>query len=131
MSTWTPNELAAIVAPDELQIATLGRDGTVRDPVTIWALRHGDELYIRSVNGPTAAWYRRAHTHRQARVAAGCVVQDVELVDADHRLDEQIDAEYRTKYRRYSENTLERITSPNARSTTLKLVPAPPNESRR
>jgi hypothetical protein len=55
----------------------------------------------------------------------------VELVDADHRLDDQIDAEYRDKYRRYSENTLRRITSPQARSTTLRLVPATSDQRRR
>jgi hypothetical protein len=129
--TWTNEELSAVAAPDELRIATRRRDGTLRDPVTIWMVRRGDDLYVRSVNGPTAAWYRGAQTRRQARVAAGGVEQDVELVDADHRLDDQIDAEYRDKYRRYSENTLRRITSPQARSTTLRLVPATSDQRRR
>ncbi len=121
--TWRNEELSAVAAPDELQIATRRRDGTLRNPVTIWHVRHGDDLYVRSVNGPTSGWYRGAQTRRQARVAAGGVEQDVELVEADHGLDDRIDAEYRDKYRRYSENTLRRITSPEARSTTLKLVP--------
>jgi hypothetical protein len=56
MSARTPEELAAIASPDELEIATRRRDGTLRDPVTIWMVRHGDDLYVRSVNGPTAAW---------------------------------------------------------------------------
>jgi hypothetical protein len=34
-----------------------------------------------------------------------------------------IDAAYRDKYRRYSAGTLDRITSPQARSTTIQLVP--------
>ena len=123
MTTWTPDDLVTIAATDELEIATRRRDGTLRNRVTIWMVRHGDELYVRSVNGPTAAWYRGAQTRHEARVAAGGVEQDVELVDADHGLDDQIDAEYRDKYSRYSENTLRRITSPEARSTTLKLVP--------
>jgi hypothetical protein len=122
--TWTNEELSAVAAPDELQIATRRRDGTLRGRVTIWHVRVGDDLYVRSVNGPTAAWYRGAQTRRQARVAAGGVEQDVELLDADRRLADQIDAEYRDKYRRYSENTLRRISSPQARSTTLRLVPA-------
>ena len=124
MSTWTPDELTAIAAPDELEIGTRRRDGTLRDPVTIWAVRHGDELYIRSVNGPTAAWYRGAQTRHQARISAGGVEKDVTLIDADHAIDDQIDAGYRTKYRRYSEDTLPRITSPQARSTPFKLEPA-------
>ena len=123
-SAWTPDELAAIAVPDELEIATRRQDGTLRDPVTIWAMRHDDELYIRSVNGPTAAWYRVAQARHQARIAAGGVEKDVTLIDADHHIDDQIDAGYRTKYRRYSEGTLRRITSPQARSTTFKLEPA-------
>jgi hypothetical protein len=131
MSAWSPEELAAIVSPDELEIATRRRDGTLRSPVTIWHVRVGDELCVRSVNGPSAAWYRGAQTRRQARVTAGGVERDVELVDADHGLNDGIDAEYRAKYRRYSENTLQRITSPQARSTTLKLVCATSDQPRR
>ena len=123
-SAWTPDELTAIAAPDELEIATRRQDGTLRDPVTIWAVRHGDELYIRSVNGPTAAWYRGAQARHQARISAGGVEKDVTLIDADHHIDDQIDAGYRTKYRRYSEDTLRGITSPQASSTTFKLEPA-------
>ncbi len=121
---WTPDELAAISGPDELEIATRRQDGTLRDPVTIWAVRDGDEPYIRSVNGPTAAWYRGAQARHQARISAGGVEKDVTLIDADRSLDEQIDAGYRTKYGRYSEDTLRRITSPQARSTTFKLESA-------
>ena len=44
-------------------------------------------------------------------------------MDADHDLDEQIDAAYRTKYRRYSVSLINYMVSPEARSTTLKLVP--------
>ncbi len=100
--TWTPDELTAIAAPDELKLATRRRDGTLRDPVTIWAVRHGDELYIRSVNGPTAAWYRGAQTRHQARILAGGVEKDVTLIDAGHAIDDQINA---------AEDTLRRITS--------------------
>jgi hypothetical protein len=123
-SAWTPDELAAIAGPDELEIATRRQDGTLRDAVTIWAVRHGDELYIRSVNGPTAAWYRGAQTRHEARISAGGVEKDVTLIDAGYHIDDQIDAGYRTKYGRYSEDTLRRITSPQACSTTFKLEPA-------
>ncbi len=128
---WSQDELAAFAAPDELEIASRRPDGTLRGPVTIWHVRVGDDMYVRSVNGPTSGWYRGALTSRQARVAAGGVEQDVELIDADHGLDDRIDAGYRDKYRRYSENTLRRITSPEARSTTLKLVPGSAKQPRR
>jgi hypothetical protein len=39
---------------EELEIASARRDGTLRQPVTIWVVRHGDDLYVRSVNGRTS-----------------------------------------------------------------------------
>ena len=51
MTAWTPDELAKIGAAEELLIASLRRDGTLRNPVTIWVVRHGGDLYVRSVNG--------------------------------------------------------------------------------
>ena len=44
-------------------------------------------------------------------------------MDADHSIDDQIDAAYRTKYRRYAKSITDSINSPGARSTTIKLVP--------
>jgi len=55
MAGWTDDELDRIDAQDELQIAGRRRDGWLRDPVIIWMVRDGDELYVRSVNGPDAA----------------------------------------------------------------------------
>ena len=44
MTTWTRDELDQIGKAEELQIASLRRDGTPRKPVTIWVARVGDEL---------------------------------------------------------------------------------------
>ena len=52
MTAWTSEELAEIGAAEELEIASVRRDGTLRDPVTIWVVPYGDSLYVRSVNGP-------------------------------------------------------------------------------
>jgi hypothetical protein len=121
--TWTADELDRIEARDELQIAARRRDGSLRAPVIIWVVREGDELYVRSVNGPDAAWYRATRARHEGHVSAGGVEKDVAFEDASGRLDDRLDAAYRSKYRRYSENTLRAITSPRARSTTLRLVP--------
>ena len=51
MRGWTNEELTAIEGTDELQLASVRRDGTLRNPVTIWVVRLGDDLYVRSVNG--------------------------------------------------------------------------------
>ena len=58
MTTWTSDELNKIRGAEELEIASLRRDGTLRKPVTIWVVRLGDEFYVRSAYGRTAAWFR-------------------------------------------------------------------------
>jgi hypothetical protein len=44
-------------------------------------------------------------------------------VDADPALNDEIDAAYRTKYRRYGARYVDPMVAPEARSTTIKLVP--------
>ena len=58
MATWSKDELDTIGSADELQIAPLRRDGTLRKPVTIWVVRIGDDLYVRSYRGRGGAWFR-------------------------------------------------------------------------
>lgn len=124
MTTWTDNELARIGAAEELQIASLRRDGTLRQPVTIWVVRIGDELYVRSVNGRTSAWFRGAQSRYEGHIQAGGVQKDVAFLEMDNPgLNEQIDAAYRAKYRRYAANIVNSIVSPAARAATIKLVP--------
>jgi len=57
MTTWTSDELNKIGVAEELRIASLRQDGTLRKPVIIRVVRVGDELYVRSVNGRTSAWF--------------------------------------------------------------------------
>src|SRR3954451_1838104 len=57
MTTWTSDELDKIGETDELEIASLRRDGTLRKPVIIWVVRYGNDLYVRSGYGHDAAWY--------------------------------------------------------------------------
>ena len=122
MSKWTSDELSRIGIADELQIASRRRDGTLRNPVTIWVVRHGDDLYVRSVNGRTSSWFRGVQVRHEGHVRAGGVDKDVLFVEMDD-LDDEVDAEYRSKYRRYAESIVDSIVSPRARAATLKLVP--------
>jgi hypothetical protein len=123
MTTWTSSELNKIGTAEELQIASLRRDGTPRNPVTIWVVRHGDDLYVRSVNGRAAAWFRGTQVRHEGHIQAGGVDKDVIFVEADPAINDQIDAAYRTKYRRYAASIISTIVSPEARSATIKLVP--------
>ena len=127
MTTWTSNELNRIGTAEELQIASLRQDGTLRKPVTIWVVRLGDDLYIRAVNGRTGAWFRSTQVCHEGHIQAGGIDKDVMFVDADTGINDQIDAAYRTKYRRYAANIVGSILTPEARSSTIKLVPCLPN----
>ena len=123
MTTWTNDELSKVGEAEEVQIASTRRDGTLGSPRTIWVVPHGGDLYVRSVNGPSAAWFRGTQVRRAGHIQAGGVGRDVAFADADHSLDDEIDAAYRTKYRRYAKSITDSITSPGARSTTTRLVP--------
>ena len=124
MTDWTSDELTNIGEADELRLASIRRDGTLRSPVTIWVVRRGDELYVRSVNGPSAAWFRGTQERHQGHISAGGIDKDVRFVDADHTIDDELDTLYRAKYRQYAASIVATTVTPAARSTTLKLVPA-------
>ena len=122
--TWTSNELNESGTTEELQITSLRRDGTLRNPVTIWVVRLGDDLYIRSVNGRTAAWFRGAQVRHEGHIQAGGVDKEVTFMEESaSNINDQIDAVYRAKYRRYAASIINHITGPEARSATIKVVP--------
>ena len=123
MTTWTSDELTKIGAAEELEIASRRRDGTLRKPVTIWVVRLGDDLYVRSVHGRTGARFRGTQVRREGHIRAGGVDKDVTFVDADPGINDQIDDAYRAKYHRYAASIIGTIVSPEARAATIKLVP--------
>jgi hypothetical protein len=123
MAAWTTDDLSKIGAADELEIASVRHDGTLRKPVTIWVVRHGDDLYVRSVNGRGSSWFRGAQVRHEGHIRAGGVDKDVVLVETDD-VNDEVDAEYRSKYRHYAARFVDPIVSPEARAATLRLVPA-------
>jgi hypothetical protein len=124
MTAWTGDERDKIAATDELQIASARRDGTLTNPVTIWVVRLGDDLYVRSYKGTGGSWFRAAQVRHEGRIRAGGVEKDVTFVnETDPRINDQIDAAYRTKYGGYSAQYVDPMVSADARATTIKLVP--------
>lgn len=123
MSAWTVDELNKIGSAEELEIAPRRRDGTLPKPVTIWVVRVGDELYVRSYRGPGSGWFRGVQVRHAGRIQAGGVEQDVAFVaEADPAINDQIDAAYRAKYGRYPQYVAPMLT-PAVRATTIKLTP--------
>ena len=122
MTTWTSDELNKIGTAEELEIASRRDDGTLRNAVTIWVVRLGDDLYVRAVKG-RSGWFRGTQTRHEGHIQAGGVDKDVTFADADPSISGQIDAAYRTKYRRYAANIINSVLTPQAHSATIKLVP--------
>jgi len=124
MTTWTGDELNKIGAAEELRIAGLKPDGTLRKPVIIWVVRVGDELYVRSVNGRSSGWFRGIQVRHEGRIWAGGVQKDVTFVEIpDPAINERIDTAYATKYRRYAASIIDSINGPKAGAATLQLIP--------
>ena len=123
MTAWASDELDTIGSAEELQLASLRRGGTLRRPVTVWVVRHGDDLYVRSVRGSTSSWFRGVQDRHEGRISAGGVDKDVVFVEVDD-VNDEVDAAYRSKYGgRYPASYVDPMVSAEVRATTLKLVP--------
>ncbi len=124
MKPWTSDELNKIGKTDELRLASLRDDGTLRKPVTIWVVRVGNELYVRSVNGRSGVWFRGTQVRHEGHIQAGGVDKDVTFVEeANGKIINQVDGAYRAKYRRYAAEYVDPMLVPEARAATIKLVP--------
>ena len=122
MSGWAQIELDGIDAAQELTLASARGDGRLRRPVTMWVVRIGEDVYVRSVNGRGSAWFRGAQSQHEAQIRAGGIEKDVSLVETDDT-GEQIDAAYQAKYGPRYPTIVPSIVAPQARATTLKLTP--------
>ena len=124
MPAWTKDELAMIGQAEEIDVTSHRQDGSLRNRVTIWAVRDGDDVYVRSaVRGRRAAWYRGVEESHEGRIWAGSLARDVSFVDVDPALNDKVDAAYRAKYGRYAGRILNSCLTQDARSTTLRISP--------
>lgn len=122
-TTWTPDELARIGASDELKVASRRRDGSLRPYVTIWVVRVGDDLYVRSAYGPDNPWFVRARASGVGRIRAGGVDREVSFEEPDANAHASIDAAYHAKYDRYGPRIVATVVGPQVVPTTFRLVP--------
>ncbi len=97
MSAWTPDDLDLLDATEEVGIASRRADGTIRPYVTIWGVRVGDDVFIRSAHGIDNPWNVRARAAGAGRLSIGSVDRDVTFapVDAGDGAQAVIDAAYK------------------------------------
>jgi hypothetical protein len=125
MTGWAGGELDRIGAAQELQLASLRADGSLTRYVTIWVVRDGDELYVRSAYGPDAGWFRRARARGAGRIRAGGVERDVSFADAAPDVQAGIDAAYHAKYDRYGPAIVDGIVGARVAPLTIRLDALP------
>ena len=122
MTAWTEGDLRRIGDAQELEIAPVRRNGELRRPTTIWAVRAGNDVYVRAAYGSGSGWYGVARASGRARIRAGGVEPDGALEDADGAVLDAVDAGYREKYGQYA-SIVDKINDPEHRTDTLRLRP--------
>ncbi len=124
MTAWTSEELDKIGQADELELQSLRRDGTLRDPVTIWVVRVNDDLYVRAVRGRNGPWFRSTQIRHEGRIRAGGVDKEVRFVnEPEAEINDRIDAAVNAKYGHYRREWVDPLLTAEARTGTLKLLP--------
>ncbi len=124
MNAWSTDELSRLEQADELQISARRDNGSLRHPTTIWVVRLGGDVYVRSYRGDEGRWYRGTQTRHEGHVQAGGVDRDVDFVaETDPDVNARIDAAYRSKYGGYEKQYFEPMVAAPARATTTRLVP--------
>ena len=123
----TADELGRVGDADELEIASTRVDGSLRRYVTIWAVRVGDGIYVRSAHGADNPWYRRAAASGTGRIQTGGVEKDVSFAAIDDvGLQHDIDAAYHAKYDHYPKEFVDPVVGEHSYEATIRLVPREP-----
>ena len=124
MAGWTEDELSRIGGAELMHLASRRPDGTLRPYVTMWDVRVGDDIYVRSAYGPDNGWYRRAKASGGGRIRSGGVERDVVFEDAAADEAPAVTAAYHQKYDQFGPAIVGTVTGPDAASVTLRLVPS-------
>jgi hypothetical protein len=122
MISWTSEELAKFGTAEELAIASRRPGGALRPFVTIWVVRAGGDLYVRSVAGRSGTWFRHALAAGEGRIRAGGVERDVGFEEAGPEVDAAVTAAYHEKYDRYGPSVVGTVVSAESATTTLRII---------
>ena len=122
MTAWTTEDLDQIGGATELDVASRRADGSYSPYVTIWGVRSGDDIYIRSAHGPENGWFRRAKARGTGRIRAGSVERDVQFTGAPADVDPAVDQAYHAKYDSFGQQYVGPVTGPSP--ATLQVTPA-------
>jgi hypothetical protein len=119
---FAPDELALLAKTEEIEIET-ARPGGGTHRTIIWIVVDGDDVFIRSVNGADARWYREATADPSVTIHAGARALPVRVepapdADSVRRTNEQLARKYT------SISGLRPMLKPDIFDTTLRVNPA-------
>ncbi|HUG29103.1 MAG TPA: DUF2255 family protein [Candidatus Limnocylindria bacterium] len=120
--TFPEQDRAAIAAADEIEIETHATDGTVHRTI-IWIVTSDGDVYVRSVNGPGARWYREATATGEADLHLDGRPIPARVEAAANAAGVAACSEaLRAKYT--ADSSLQSMLMPETLPTTLHVVPA-------
>jgi hypothetical protein len=119
---FAPEELALLAEAEEIEIETAQPGGPPHRTI-IWIVADGDDVFIRSVNGAEARWYREAIADPAVTIHVGdrALPARVEVAtDADsvQRTNEELTRKYTNI------PGLSPMLKPDTFDCTLRVVPA-------
>ena len=122
--TFAEADRSAIAQAEEVRIETRAADGTTHRTI-IWIVERDGQLYIRSVNGPTARWFREATADTSVALLVGDRRFEAHVVPAtDPASIEACSAGLRKKYK--GDYSLGSMLEADTLPTTLRVVPMVP-----
>ena len=119
---FAPEDLALLADTEEIEIETTRPDGPPHRTI-IWVMVDGDDVFVRSVNGASARWYREATASPSVTIHAGTRALQARTIaapdpDSVARVNEALQ-------RKYTGITgLREMLVPETFDTTLRVEPA-------
>ena len=117
---WTATELERLDSTSLIRVAGERSDGSLRPFVVSGHVRLGDDVLVRSLNGPTGAWYRGAVASGRGEVDVDGQRVAVAFV-ADRGREDEFDDALRARYG--NDSGARQMTRSPAREATLRVIP--------
>lgn len=120
-TNWTIEQLETLTAAGVIGLSSTRADGSASPWWPIWVVVVGDQVFVRSTDGPDKVWFRNALRRGSGRVKTGTAVFDVAFEDHQQQPQRAITQAYLTKYQDSSPWSLRRAS---ASTSTIKISPA-------
>ena len=120
--SFSSDDLARIGGAEEIEIETQAPDAPVHRTI-IWVVVDGDEVFVRSVRGRNARWYREAAANAAVAIHVdGRRLPATAIPATDPDSIERTSAALRVKYERIP--GLRSMLKPDVLDATFRLEPA-------